>query len=145
MHQSEKNKFSTEAVEVLDRESIVFKSESLKGVKYLTRDKLFRSHLSLPIGISNLQLYQYLYQQIINDAFFGINCASFFVGTKGSGKTYTFLGTQTDPGIIMHFARELYMTKEKEHPTAKIYVSFFRYSSDFKDLLACSNSFLQFR
>lgn len=89
---------------------------------------------------SNLQVYQETTKELVSSLLKGYNCCVFAYGATGSGKTYTMLGTQTDPGVIIFTTMDLYkLLEEKENKDMELSVSYFEiYNEIIYDLLESS-------
>mmetsp|Transcript_13963 Transcript_13963/g.13568 ORF Transcript_13963/g.13568 Transcript_13963/m.13568 type:complete len:109 (-) Transcript_13963:1603-1929(-) len=68
----------------------------------------------------------------------GYNASVFAYGATGAGKTYTMLGTEDTPGIMMHSIEELFNSIEKytSERDYKLKISYIEvYNELIKDLL----------
>ncbi|KAL4465034.1 hypothetical protein ABPG72_010478 [Tetrahymena utriculariae] len=133
------------SIEVLDRESVIFRHEHQQGLKSLTKDKLYRCSKTVPPGGKTNQLLQLGILDLAHDAFKGLNQAIFVIGGKDSGKTHTFIGNVGDPGLCFLIPNTIFQLKQKHYPDARIYLSCFSFQNNFKDLLAYTGESLEHR
>jgi kinesin family protein 18/19 len=86
-------------------------------------------------------------QDLVHPALSGINACVFAYGPTGSGKTYTMLGGQEDPGIAILTIREMF--KQIQASPDKLYdikISYVEiYNEAIRDLLNPSNNYLDLR
>jgi kinesin family protein 18/19 len=78
----------------------------------------------------------------------GYNASVFAYGSTGAGKTYTMLGTEENPGIMMNSIDELFITIENytAERDYKIKISYVEvYNENIKDLLTDRNDYLELR
>lgn len=78
----------------------------------------------------------------------GYNASVFAYGATGAGKTYTMLGTEDKPGIMMLSIDELFSSievyqKERDYKLKVSYVEV--YNENIKDLLNDSAEYLELR
>lgn len=78
----------------------------------------------------------------------GYNASVFAYGSTGAGKTYTMLGTEENPGIMMNSIDELFVTIENytAERDYKIKISYVEvYNENIKDLLTDRSDYLELR
>ena len=84
-------------------------------------------------------VFQALGTGVIANSFEGFNSCVFAYGQSGSGKTYTMLGADTDPGVIPRLCGALYQridANTDENMKYKVEVSYMEiYNEKVKDLL----------
>lgn len=57
---------------------------------------------------SNQQMvYEKMARPLVQSMISGVNCTFFAYGQTGTGKTFSTLGTNTDPGVVPRFCRDL--------------------------------------
>lgn len=61
----------------------------------------------------NKDIYNKLFKKIVNSVVQGYNGTIFMYGQTTSGKTYTMLGTQRDPGVLPHSLRTVFQEMQK--------------------------------
>jgi len=64
-------------------------------------------------GSKNKDIYNKLFKKIVNSVVEGYNGTIFMYGQTTSGKTYTMLGTQKDPGVLPHSLRTVFQEISK--------------------------------
>lgn len=64
---------------------------------------------------SQSEIYSALGQPIVNAAWQGYNSCIFAYGQTSSGKTYTMMGSKSNPGVIPRLARQLFETIEEDN------------------------------
>ncbi|XP_059472711.1 kinesin-like protein KIF18B [Neocloeon triangulifer] len=57
---------------------------------------------------SNIDVYNSAIKDIVSNVIDGFNCSVFAYGSTGSGKTFTMLGKQDEPGITFQLMSDLY-------------------------------------
>jgi len=78
----------------------------------------------------------------------GYNASVFAYGATGAGKTYTMLGTEDEPGIMMLSIDELFKQIEvfSQQRDYKLKVSYVEvYNENIKDLLVDRDEYLELR
>lgn len=78
----------------------------------------------------------------------GYNASVFAYGATGAGKTYTMLGTEENPGIMMLSIDELFRSIERYQSERdyKLKVSYVEvYNENIKDLLTGKDEYLDLR
>ncbi|EGR32670.1 kinesin motor domain protein, partial [Ichthyophthirius multifiliis] len=131
------------AVEVIDKQTVIFRHEINQGLKSITKDKLYMcTKVIPPVGKTN-QILSKGILDLVNDSFKGFSQSVFIIGGKFSGKTHTFLGNINDPGLAFQISRALYQQKQKIFINSKIFVSFFGFENGFRDLLAFTGHYLE--
>lgn len=78
----------------------------------------------------------------------GYNASVFAYGATGAGKTYTMLGTEEQPGIMMLSIKELFRSIEEYavERDYKLKVSYVEvYNENIRDLLAMRDEVLELR
>ncbi|OMJ79119.1 hypothetical protein SteCoe_20907 [Stentor coeruleus] len=103
-------------------------------------DKIFKD-------APNEEVFSKTVVELIHPALRGINACVFAYGPTGSGKTYTMLGSQDDPGIAILTIREMFnqieMDLDKLYDIKISYVEI--YNEAIRDLLNPSNNYLDLR
>ncbi|GAB6021726.1 Kinesin-like protein kif16b [Chamberlinius hualienensis] len=91
---------------------------------------------------SQEQVFEDLGVKVIESAFEGYNACVFAYGQTSSGKTYTMMGSENDPGLIPRICQSLFkrMQNEKGGVTYRTEVSYLEiYNEKVKDLLKKNN------
>lgn len=110
--QKERKASPTDAVTVLDRRYIVVadrvndKNDALRG--HRSRERKFVFDLALDGRDKQETLYTLTVQNLIPGVLDGYNATVFAYGATGAGKTYTMIGTPTQPGVMVQTLAELF-------------------------------------
>lgn len=99
-----------------------------------TFDKVFDSFST------NYNIYETVTRPMVDATINGLNCSVFAYGATGSGKTYTMLGTPTNPGVIYYTSRDLFgklaTISETDPLPAELKICYFEiYNEKIRDLL----------
>ncbi|KAF6771590.1 hypothetical protein AHF37_08997 [Paragonimus kellicotti] len=97
---------------------------------------------------SQSQVFQCTTYSLIEHVANGFNATVFASGATGAGKTYTMVGTDTDPGIMVRAMDELfnYMIQTAEDYTYRISMAYMElYNELLRDLLNPGPDFLELR
>ncbi|KAI8907808.1 P-loop containing nucleoside triphosphate hydrolase protein [Gorgonomyces haynaldii] len=90
-------------------------------------------------GSDNRTLYQNVVQQAVHDAMQGIDATVFAYGQTASGKTYSMMGTEQQPGIIPQAVDDVfqYIKQQESSHEFLLRVSYLEiYNETLRDLLA---------
>lgn len=71
----------------------------------------------------NIQIYEHSTKSFVESLLNGYNCAVFAYGATGSGKTYTMLGSNEDPGVIFFTTMDLFRQLEEKSEEEKLELS----------------------
>ncbi|EDV20125.1 uncharacterized protein TRIADDRAFT_32396, partial [Trichoplax adhaerens] len=91
------------------------------------------------------EIFQRSIQPLLNHVFDGHNVSIFTYGATGSGKTYTMIGNESDPGLIPMAVNEIFSYTSKQHKLHKnwkynISMSYLEvYQEKIYDLIASGN------
>jgi len=104
-------------------------------------DKIFTNE-------SQEQIYNETCKSLIHPVLNGYNACMFAYGTTGAGKTYTMLGYQEVPGIMVLTIKDMFETikaqySEREFNIVVSYVEI--YNETIRDLLVSSSGYLELR
>ncbi|XP_013380933.1 kinesin-like protein KIF19 isoform X2 [Lingula anatina] len=94
------------------------------------------------------EVYQVTTRHLIDNVISGYNATVFAYGATGAGKTYTMLGTDTEPGIMYRTLSDLFsaMEKTRSDNTYKVTMSYLEiYNEMIRDLLAPAAGYLELR
>lgn len=94
------------------------------------------------------QIYNETCKSLIHPVLNGYNSCVFAYGTTGAGKTYTMLGNQQVPGIMLLTVKDIFETikthyNDKEFTIIVSYVEI--YNETIRDLLVPSSGYLDLR
>ncbi|XP_071833183.1 uncharacterized protein [Apostichopus japonicus] len=113
-------------------------------VKYFSFDYVFNSSDKWDGSyVSQEQVYMKLGPEVINAACDGYNTCLFAYGQTSSGKTYTMVGDEVNPGLIPRISKGLFnsVAHLEEDVTYKFEISFMEiYNEKVRDLLAPAGS-----
>jgi len=65
------------------------------------------------VDSKNKDIYNKLFKKVVNSVVQGYNGTIFMYGQTTSGKTFTMLGTQKDPGVLPHSLRTVFTEVSK--------------------------------
>ncbi|KAG0418634.1 hypothetical protein HPB47_004696 [Ixodes persulcatus] len=87
----------------------------------------------------NVFVFENTTKEMLGTLLDGCNCSVFAYGATGSGKTYTMLGAEDQPGVVWHTVRELYSRVESlrgDGQSCEVTVSYLEvYNEKLRDLL----------
>ncbi|XP_064641275.1 kinesin-like protein KIF19 isoform X2 [Lineus longissimus] len=113
-----------------------------------SREKQFVFDVAFDGNASQKEVYlattKYLIEHVVN----GYNATVFAYGATGAGKTYTMLGTDDGPGIMVQTLNELFneMEKTKRDTMYSVSMSYLEiYNEMIRDLLNTSSGYLDLR
>ena len=84
-------------------------------------------------------IYQYSTSFLVSNIFEGFNSTIFAYGSTGSGKTYTMMGTETNPGIVLRSINQILNIMENNGINAQydLQITYFEiYNENIYDLLS---------
>ncbi|KAI0222183.1 Kinesin-like protein KIF18A [Lamellibrachia satsuma] len=105
-------------------------------------DHVFDEHAS------NEELYEHTTKGILDGLLDGYNCSVFAYGATGAGKTFTMLGSESEPGVMFHTMRDLYqrISEIKPEKICEVAVSYLEvYNEQIHDLLTAGRGSLPIR
>lgn len=92
------------------------------------------------------EVFQHTTQVLVNEVLNGYNCACFAYGATGAGKTYTMVGTQNSPGVMVLTLQELFsaMKATQDDKKYSVHISYLEvYNENIHDLLVPQSKPLQ--
>ncbi|KAM7143616.1 kinesin-like protein KIF19 isoform 5-T6 [Molossus nigricans] len=110
--------------------------------KTFTFDTVFDQHASQE------DVYRATTQQLVAGVISGYNATVFAYGPSGTGKTYTMLGMDTEPGIYLQTLTDLFRAIEdtRDHMDCRVSMSYLEiYNEVIRDLLNPSSGLLDLR
>ena len=117
-----------------------------------SREKQYAFDYAFGPETNSTKVYESTTQFLIDGVLNGYNATVFAYGATGAGKTFTMLGTDTEPGIMVLTLRDLFSNcrRIEEDPTSgikyKITISYLEvYNELIRDLLTPSGEFLDLR
>ena len=92
-------------------------------------------------------MYQQTTQYLIKDVIEGFNATVFAYGASGAGKTYTMVGHNDQPGIMVRTVSDLFNEIENvDHKDYRIKINYIEiYNETIRDLLSDDNEILDLR
>ncbi|KAM1196415.1 hypothetical protein ACFX13_023356 [Malus domestica] len=113
-----------------------------------TKEKKYSfDHVFDPVS-SNLDVYTKCISSVISGVVHGLNATVFAYGSTGSGKTYTMVGTQDDPGLMVLSLHTIFdlIKKDKNSVEFEVSCSYLEvYNEVIYDLLEKSSGHLELR
>ncbi|KFQ68586.1 Kinesin-like KIF18B, partial [Phaethon lepturus] len=133
---------------VVDQHILIFNPEEpggppgsmlpARGPKHQGKDLKFVFDWVFGEGATQEEVFQHTTCEVLDSVLNGYNCSVFAYGATGAGKTYTMLGSETNPGIMYLTMVELYKRIEarKEEKSCEVLVSYQEvYNEQIHDLL----------
>ena len=121
----------------------------IEGTKYLknekglevtgTKEYNYKFNFILDQNSQQNDAYQYSASFLVNNIFEGFNSTLFAYGSTGSGKTYTMMGTETNPGIVFRCINQILNIMENNGINAQydLQITYFEiYNENIYDLLS---------
>ncbi|XP_015794202.2 kinesin-like protein KIF18B, partial [Tetranychus urticae] len=152
--ESAKELNSRKVVALVDDQSLIFdppndpyQSKKYKEIgKKSSKDLVFSFDGVFDEHTTNIQIYERAVKSFVQSLLDGFNCTIFAYGPTGSGKTYTMLGYNGEPGVMFYTAMELFHIIETKPSEEKFEVSasyFEIYNEKIYDLLTPSSQTLK--
>ena len=94
------------------------------------------------------QVFNHTTKFLIDGVLNGFTATVFSYGSTGAGKTYTMLGSYTEPGIMMLTLQQLFlnMAGHEDEKKYEVKCSFIEvYNENLRDLLKTSENYLDLR
>ena len=115
-----------------------------------TREKQYAFDHVFEPGSSQESVYHHTTKFLLHGVLDGYNATVFCYGNTGSGKTFTMIGTPTDPGIMVRVMGDLFILCDslgrKQGVSYKTTVSFLEvYNENIRDLLSDVDEYLDLR
>lgn len=113
-----------------------------------SREKTFVFDTTFDGTCTQKDVYESTTQFLIDNVITGYNATVFAYGATGAGKTYTMLGTDDDPGIMVRALNDLFFSMEKtsDDMKYKVTMSYLEiYNEMIRDLLNPSSGILDLR
>ena len=111
-----------------------------KGLKVTaTKEYNYKFNYILSQNSQQNDVYQYSASFLVNNIFEGFNSTLFAYGSTGSGKTYTMMGTETNPGIVFRSINQILNIMENNGINAQydLQITYFEiYNENIYDLLS---------
>lgn len=113
----------------------------------IQREKRFLFDHAFDETASQTQVFENTGKSLIEFVLRGFNTALFAYGATGAGKTYTMLGTDTNPGVMALMLEELFKCLDsQENENYVVTMSYMEiYNENIKDLLSGKGEYLDLR
>ncbi|CAN6542043.1 unnamed protein product [Malus baccata var. baccata] len=140
-------------VRVIDNKEVLvldpdLSKDYLERIQNRTKEKKYCfDHAFDPVS-SNLDVYTKCISSVISGVVHGLNATVFAYGSTGSGKTYTMVGTQDDPGLMVLSLHTIFdlIRKDKSSDEFEVTCSYLEvYNEVIYDLLEKSSGYLELR
>ncbi|KAB2617620.1 kinesin-like protein KIF19 [Pyrus ussuriensis x Pyrus communis] len=140
-------------VRVIDNKEVLvldpdLSKDYLERIQNRTKEKKYCfDHAFDPVS-SNLDVYTKCISSVISGVVHGLNATVFAYGSTGSGKTYTMVGTQDDPGLMVLSLHTIFdlIKKDKSSDEFEVTCSYLEvYNEVIYDLLEKSSGHLELR
>lgn len=86
--------------------------------------KIHYIHKNVSLLSFQEEVYEETTKNLAQDVLNGYNATVFAYGATGSGKTYTMVGTSSNPGIMVRALNDIFLAAKKLPDDAKFTVSF---------------------
>ena len=144
---------SVESVKILNGNVVHITDEinsnnNNKNKKSQIRDQQFYYDFAFDKNTSQKDVYENSTKFLISNVLNGYNATVFAYGATGSGKTYTMIGTDTNPGIMPRCVIDIFnnINKNLSNNKYEININFFEiYNENIRDLLSNNNNNLDIR
>lgn len=100
-----------------------------------SREKQYAFDYVFEPGSSQDSVYHHTTKFLVHGVLDGFNATVFAYGNTGAGKTYTMLGSQAEPGIMVRVMNDLFLYSQKN---AKDESVIFTVTVSFLEVLYCS-------
>ncbi|KZV57030.1 hypothetical protein F511_08188 [Dorcoceras hygrometricum] len=137
--------FNDKEVVVLDPD---ISKDYLDRIQNRTKERRYSFDYAFGPNSTNLDVYQRSIRSTIFGVVQGLNATVFAYGSTGSGKTYTMVGTQDDPGLMVLSLNTIFDLIEKDNTSDDFQVtcSYLEvYNEVIYDLLEKSSGHLELR
>ncbi|XP_022686279.1 kinesin-like protein KIF19 isoform X2 [Varroa jacobsoni] len=92
------------------------------------------------------EVYSKAVKPLVENVLQGYNSCVFAYGATGTGKTYTMVGNEKNPGIMVRAFDDLFDSQEKQTQDTSVYLSYLEiYNENIRDLLSNLNDSLELR
>ncbi|CAN8030856.1 unnamed protein product, partial [Ixodes persulcatus] len=94
------------------------------------------------------EVYQNVGKPLVDNVLHGFNGTVFAYGATGAGKTYTMVGSDKSPGMMVRVFDDFFQFAKYNNSTTdtSIFISYMEiYNENIRDLLNTSNTFLELR
>ncbi|KAI4327280.1 hypothetical protein L6164_019760 [Bauhinia variegata] len=137
--------FGNREVLVLDPDQ---SKDYLDRIQNRTKEKRYCFDYAFAPDCTNLDVYSHSVSSVISGVVQGLNATVFAYGSTGSGKTYTMVGTEDDPGLMVLSLHTIFdlIKKDKSSDEFEVTCSYLEvYNEVIYDLLERSSGHLELR
>lgn len=144
---------SFEIIEILDGKVVVLLDPSLDAPKpeeafrvNRTKEKQYAFDFAFDKNVSQQEVYQKTTGFLLEGVVSGFNATVFAYGSTGAGKTYTMLGDENSPGVMLMTILELYrnMNANSLERHYKVKLSYLEiYNENIRDLISGGSEHLE--
>ncbi|XP_031255830.1 kinesin-like protein KIN-8B isoform X2 [Pistacia vera] len=120
----------------------------LERIQNRTKEKKYSFDYAFSPDCTNLDLYAQCISSVISGIVQGLNATVFAYGSTGSGKTYTMVGTKSDPGLMVLSLHRIFdlIKKDKSSDEFEVTCSYLEVHNEvIYDLLEKSSGHLELR
>ncbi|KAF3439139.1 hypothetical protein FNV43_RR17414 [Rhamnella rubrinervis] len=140
-------------VRVIDNKEVLvldpdLSKDYLERLQNRTKEKTYCFDHAFGPDSTNLDVYMKSISSVISGIVQGLNATVFAYGSTGSGKTYTMVGTQDDPGLMVLSLHTIFnlIKKDKSSDEFEVSCSYLEvYNEVIYDLLEKSSGHLELR
>mgnify|MGYP002624180383 CR=1 FL=1 len=149
LNKKEKEISEKETITIIDEKIIKLKDPNgfLNPNNIRAKEKILKYDYAFDSLVGQEQIFNCTTKNLIDDIVNGYNATVFAYGATGAGKTYTMLGEDENPGIMISTLRELYkkilLYQNRDYIIKLWYIEI--YNEKIKDLLVNNNDNLELR
>ena len=149
LNKKEKEISTKETIKIIDDKIVKLKDPNsfLNPNNIRAKEKIMNFDYAFSPSINQEQIFNSTTKFLIENVINGFNATVFAYGVTGAGKTYTMLGNDENPGIMVWTLRELYKKikeyKNREYLIKLWYVEI--YNENIRDLLNNKSENLELR
>ncbi|XP_050369605.1 kinesin-like protein KIN-8B [Argentina anserina] len=140
-------------VKVIDNKEVLvldpdLSKDYLERIQNRTKEKKYCFDHAFDAECTNLDVYTKCISSVVSGVVHGLNATVFAYGSTGSGKTYTMVGTQSDPGLMVLSLHTIFdlIKKDKCADEYEVTCSYLEvYNEVIYDLLEKSSGHLELR
>ena len=149
LNKKEKEISEKETITIIDEKIIKLKDPNgfLNPNNIRAKEKILKYDYAFDSSIGQEKIFNCTTKNLIDDIVNGYNATVFAYGATGAGKTYTMLGEDENPGIMVLTLKELYkkilLYQNRDYSIKLWYIEI--YNEKIKDLLVNNNDNLELR
>ena len=149
LNKKEKEISEKETITIIDEKIIKLKDPNgfLNPNNIRAKEKILKFDYAFDSSVGQEKIFNCTTKNLIDDIVNGYNATVFAYGATGAGKTYTMLGEDGNPGIMVLTLRDLYkkilLYQNRDYIIKLWYIEI--YNEKIKDLLVNNNDNLELR